>query len=383
MKPFTRYFLYYLIGRAGVTLLTTFIFTEMWFRGFIQSYRRYLILVSLSYFTYCYVIDETEKSYLHLKTTLFLFNLYLALHLFFRPLLNIESVLFLLLGGILLGLRAIRKLPFKIKWPLYFVWGIASVLILISGIFYLYPHAPDVEGFIQQQPSQLILTSPTQQAQFTAYITLVNLSTHKQQTFLFQTWTQFIVLPETYQISYVATTPDNEAQVFIIFPDATLFQILPQSTMYVQNEITPETWTFLRHQSLRTGLLEDISRVWKNRHLLLPLMSQETYENVTSFYRTTFTSYLIEQIGSPFIASPVMQQINKTVLMLLSKVFPWFFSQNLDNYYKFQTYFSFTHVSEPSPTNKYTLSQSIESDSNLRESIKKNVQLSFPNLRVF
>ncbi|MDR2416269.1 MAG: hypothetical protein LBD75_06850 [Candidatus Peribacteria bacterium] len=49
------------------------------------------------------------------------------------------------------------------------------------------------------------------------------------------------MLPETYQISYVATTPDNEAQVFIIFPDATLFQILPQSTMYVQNEITPET----------------------------------------------------------------------------------------------------------------------------------------------
>jgi hypothetical protein len=187
MKPFTRYFLYYLVGRAVVILLTTFVFSDIGFRGFIQSYRRYLILVSLSYFTYCYFIDETEKPYLHLKTTLFLLNIYLALHLFFRPLLNIEPALFVLLGGILLGLRAIRKLPAKIKRPLHIFGGIISVLILISGIFYLYPHAPDIRGFIQQQPSRLLLNAPTQQAQFTAYISLTDLATQRQQTLLFQT----------------------------------------------------------------------------------------------------------------------------------------------------------------------------------------------------
>jgi hypothetical protein len=47
-------------------------------------------------------------------------------------------------------------------------------------------------------------------------------------------------LPETYQISYIATTPENEAQVFIIFPDADLLQIFPQSTMHFQTEIIPE-----------------------------------------------------------------------------------------------------------------------------------------------
>jgi hypothetical protein len=112
-------------------------------------------------------------------------------------------------------------------------------------------------------------------------------------------------------------------------------------------------------------------------------MSQETYEHITSFYRIAFKSYLVEQIGSLFIASPIMQQINKAVLTLLSKVFPGFFSHNLDNYYQFQTYFSFVSVSEPFPTTKYTISQTIESDFNLRESIKKNVQLSLPNLRIF
>jgi hypothetical protein len=62
-----------------------------------------------------------------------------------------------------------------------------SVLILVSGIFYLYPDAPDTKGYIQQQPFRLLLSSPTQQAQFIAYVSLTNHSTRKQQTILFQT----------------------------------------------------------------------------------------------------------------------------------------------------------------------------------------------------
>ncbi|MDR0651103.1 MAG: hypothetical protein LBG59_07075 [Candidatus Peribacteria bacterium] len=69
-------------------------------------------------------------------------------------------------------------------------------------------------------------------------------------------------------------------------------------------------------------MIDDVSRAGENRHLLPPLMSRETYEKVTSFYWTAFKSYLIEQMGSPFIASPLMQQINKAVLTLLSRVFP-------------------------------------------------------------
>jgi hypothetical protein len=154
--------------------------------------------------------------------------------------------------------------------------------------------------------------------------------------------------------------------------------------MHFQTEIIPEFWTFKRFWAPRREVIDDVSRAGENRHLLPPLMSRETYEKVTSFYWTAFKSYLIEQMGSPFIASPLMQQINKAVLTLLSRVFPWFFSQNLDNYYHFQTYFSFAGVSEPVLTTiKYTVSQTVEGDFNLRESIKNNVQLSLPNLRVF
>jgi hypothetical protein len=41
-------------------------------------------------------------------------------------------------------------------------------------------------------------------------------------------------------VSYISTSPENEAQAFIIFPDADLLQIFPQSTMNFQKEITPE-----------------------------------------------------------------------------------------------------------------------------------------------
>jgi hypothetical protein len=76
-------------------------------------------LVSISYFTYNYFYGYEEKKYLYLRRFLLLGNVYLSLHLFFRPLLHIEPALFLLLGVIILLMWYISQLYMKYKWPFY------------------------------------------------------------------------------------------------------------------------------------------------------------------------------------------------------------------------------------------------------------------------
>jgi hypothetical protein len=115
-----------------------------------------------------------------------------------------------------------------------------------------------------------------------------------------------------------------------------------------------------------------------------PLMEKETYENTTVFYRNNLKSYLIQQIGSPLLVNPTIQTINKTVLSLLTKAFPGFFSQNIKNYETFHYYFNLiTPETTTIHTNKYSLSETKNPDFNLRESIKNNIKLALPNLRIF
>ena len=380
-----RYFLYYLAARIVLALITIYVFPDIWFWGFLLSYRRYLIIVSVSYFTYGYYINEEDKKFHYLRNSLLVFNIYLTLHVFFRPVLNIEPALFLLLGCIILGLRYISQLHMKIKRPFYLIGGIFSFLILISGIFYLYPEAPDIAGFQAQQQTQLILISPTSLPQRSAYIKLTHLTTNQQQDIFFQTGTQFFPLPETYQISYISTTPENQAQAFIILPNANLLQIFPQSTTLLQNEIIPEIWTFARAQAPRTGLIDDLNRINPEVSSTLPPILPETYEHITSFYRTHFQFYLAEQMGSTFLTNPTIQQINKSALTLLSKLFPGFFAQNLRNYYQFEYYFSlFSQQETIIDTKKYSISNTIDTkNTNLFQQLKNNIQLSTPNLNIF
>ncbi|MDR3168741.1 MAG: hypothetical protein LBU27_03120 [Candidatus Peribacteria bacterium] len=147
----------------------------MGFFGFVGKYWWWLILVSVSYFTYWYFQGYEEKVYQYLRTFLLIGNGYLFLHLFFRPLLTIEPALFLLLGVIVGLMWYVSKLHMKYKRPFYVVGSCISFLILISGLFYLYPEKPDIEGFIRQQQIQLLLHSPMTQPQRIAYLKLTNL----------------------------------------------------------------------------------------------------------------------------------------------------------------------------------------------------------------
>jgi len=58
-------------------------------------------------------------------------------------------------------------------------------LILISGIFYLYPEAPDVAGFIGLQDSQAVILSTTSLPKQQAYLTITEEATQRVQEYFF------------------------------------------------------------------------------------------------------------------------------------------------------------------------------------------------------
>jgi hypothetical protein len=42
-------------------------------------------------------------------------------------------------------------------------------------------------------------------------------------------------LPTQAQINFISTTPEADAQLFVIFPDASLLQIHPQTSIIIAN----------------------------------------------------------------------------------------------------------------------------------------------------
>jgi hypothetical protein len=123
----------------------------------------------------------------------------------------------------------------------------------------------------------------------------------------------------------------------------------------------------------------------ESSNLLPSQMPRETYQTITLPYRINLQSYLTEQILSPLYQNPTIQQINKTILHFLSKIFPGFFSQNLKNYEQFAYYFSLFNQSQPLfTTEKYFISETLNTnETNLFQQLKNNIQLSLPSLKTF
>ncbi|MDR0860033.1 MAG: hypothetical protein LBO09_03470 [Candidatus Peribacteria bacterium] len=69
---------------------------------------------------------------------------------------------------------------------------------------------------------------------------MTNLDNQKEQDLFFQTGTQYFPLIGKYQLSYISATPQNEAEVFIIFTDGDVFQLFPQSSVKFTEELFPE-----------------------------------------------------------------------------------------------------------------------------------------------
>ena len=371
-KKYNRYAIYYILARIALGWITQSIFPEIWFLWFISKYRLYLMIVSVSYFSYCYLLDETEKKYKEIRNTILYSNVYLCLHLFFRPLLNIEPVLFVLLAWILCWLRLCRNLPNNIKIPLNIFWWIFSFLILISGIFYLYPEAPDIQGFINQQANQLYIQSATSYPKHQGYLQIINLDTQRKEEIVLQNWIQRKkILPNT-EISYI-TSSSIETEIYLLLQNGEYISITPQSKILFQNtniEIVVGEIGF--HPSKQTTNFS-IS----GNYTTIP---SQHYQEISVGYRHSLEQHLKQQIGSKIQASFFMQKINKKILDILWKFFPGFFSQNLKNYNDFQQHM----ISEDTPltTEKYLIWE-INQNSNIFSQLKNNIKTSSPMLRIF
>jgi hypothetical protein len=47
-------------------------------------------------------------------------------------------------------------------------------------------------------------------------------------------------LVDTSKISYISSAAENDAQLFVLFPDASLLQIFPQSSVKIEEEVVLE-----------------------------------------------------------------------------------------------------------------------------------------------
>jgi len=111
-----------------------------------------------------------------------------------------------------------------------------SGLILISGLFYLYPDAPDVKGFIALQHPQLILLSDTYRPKQHASVSKTEKRTQRVQEYLFQPGMQSIDLDEDVSLKYAAINKEEEkVEVFVLLANGTLYQILPQNGAEFEN----------------------------------------------------------------------------------------------------------------------------------------------------
>ena len=112
----------------------TFILKES-FIDFLLRYWLYFIIVNISYFYYYSIQYEPDKKYELIRNTILYGHVYLFLHIFFRPILNISHQLFVLLWLIFLGLWRSSKLKSRWKYLLQTLGWIFSFFILISGMF--------------------------------------------------------------------------------------------------------------------------------------------------------------------------------------------------------------------------------------------------------
>lgn len=321
---------------------------EKSFVDFVLEYWLYLLLVSISYFYYYSIQYELDKKYELIRNVLIYGNVYLFLHVFFRPQLNISHQLFVLLWLIALWVRWTTKLKTRWKYLLQIIGWIFSFFILISWMFYFYPDSPDIEWFLKSRSNELmVLWVGKQIEKKEAYIRM----TDKQGSNDFVIVPNFKkVLSDDVRISYPSLDKNREEKVIIITPQWDLFWIFPQSEVNIQF-----SWNVLKlveRLNWKVWFLSwmfdsDVQIMWDKWYLSLE--EQSWLEWVQDTYKYEVVSYLKNQISKSKIGlanNTIMYNIDGKIIKYLSKMFPVTFRHNLQNYNEFQKYFNWIEWGE-------------------------------------
>ena len=322
-------------------LFVVFVMEES-FIDFVIRYWLYLLIVSFSYFYYYSIQYEPDKKYELIRNALIYGNLYLFLHVFFRPLLNISHQLFVLLWLIILWLWWTTRLKTRWKYLLQILWWIFSFFIMISWMFYFYPEAPDIEWFLKiRQPEIKVLWVINPVEKKDAYVKLVNL----------KGGSDFVIIPnfsktlsENVKISYPSLKVQRDEKLIMIAPQWDLIWIFPQSEVGI--EFQWETLKKVEKINWKIWFLSwifesSLDVLWYEENLTQD--EQDWINWVQESYKHELVYYLKQQIWESKIGwanNTVMYNIDGKIIKFLAKMFPVSFSKNLRNYNEFQKYFS-------------------------------------------
>lgn len=333
--------LQFILARILLWLFVTFVMEE-WFINFILKHRFYLLIVSCSYFYYNSIEYEPDKKYKLIRNIILYWNIYLFLHVFFRPLLNISHQLFVLLWLITLWLRWTSKLKSKRKYLLQIIWRIFSFFILISWMFYFYPDKPDIQWFFQSNQTKIrILWANDTVKKKDAYIQIK--SSKETNDFEIVPWFNK-VLTENVKISYPSLKSQRDENLILETAQWDIIWIFPQSEIQIElkwkelkniKKINWRIWflSWIFDSNLKiTGDLE-----------ILDQKQQERIQWIQHSYKYELVSHLKNQISESNISwanNTIMYNIDGQIIWFLAKLFPVSFSKNLRNYNEFQEYFS-------------------------------------------
>ena len=315
---------------------------ESSFIDFILKYRLYLLIVSVSYFYYYSIEYELDKKYQFIRKVIIYGNLYLFLHIFFRPLLNISHQLFVLLWLIILWIYWTTTLKSRWRYLLQVLWWIFSFFILISGVFYFYPDSPDINGFIKSRNNEikiLWINNPIDKSE--AYIKIITSKGNED----FEMYPNFSkVLSENSVVSYPSLKTQRDENVVIITPHWDLVWIFPQSEI----QIKFEWWDLKKVEKLNWKIWflswifkSNIEAIWYEE--ILAQDEKNWLIWVQDLYKKDLVYYLKSQISESNIwwaNNTIMYNIDGKIIKFLAKMFPATFSKNLRNYNEFQKYFS-------------------------------------------
>lgn len=321
---------------------------ELSFIDVVLQYRVYFLIVSVSYFYYYSIQYETDKKYDFIRNVVIRGNVYLFAHLFFRPLLNISHELFVLLWLIILWLRGTTKMRSKRKGLLQFIWWIFIFFIIISGIFYLYPEAPDIDGFLQSRKNELsVVWIDKSVDKLDAYLQISDSRKDNQ----FEIIPNFhFVLMEDSKISYPSLKMDRDEKITILTQNGEVMLILPQSEVQILflwgkiSKVIQNSWKIWFLSGMFVSSLEidwDLEEPTPE--------NLEFMQKIFKWYQIDLVNYLKNQISDSKISlahNTVMYKIDWTIIRFLARMFPTTFGRNLRNYNAFQDYFSLVQEDE-------------------------------------
>lgn len=220
-----------------------------------------------------------------------------------------------------------------------FGW-ILSFFILISGMIYLYPEKPDIDGFAGMKNYQISIFSVMESVPKKDAYLQISESEVTNDIEIVPNFTK--VLLKDCKISYPSRKKDRLEKVVIITPKGGVIRIFPQTEVSLKffdkglnvSNVSWKVW-FL------SGFLgSDVEIDWD-----VEILSEEQQiwiQWVQDGYEYELVEHLKNQIleDNPYwINNTIMHDVEGGVIRILVRLFPATFSKNLHNFEEYQKYF--------------------------------------------